>query len=274
MTEYQNYPAVPIPSDLQDFSPAVFREPADAPLEPWGGVDSTEHELLAKVYTELGFFNPDKIEEVKTKLHGDLAAFREQHPGEVQPLIAVPLAPDMGLRAVVSNFDQHQRRPTRVYARLWDQYTADVINRRSIDGRNDPRPWSIIGMPLVAKNASSGAGLTVTDKRRREQRYEIGNGMVANAVDWIALAALNRERGYPLPDGGTITCFPQMSVQRAGVFYTTIAGVRYSSWTIGSAYSGKRSRARLHGHGSETYGPFIGVRRLVGEPLPEENKQL
>ncbi len=266
MTErgpYSEYPGALRPSALQNCSPAVFQESADVPRE-----DSTQHRLLAKVYTELGFFSPERIEEVEATLHSDLAAFREQHAGEIQPLIAVPLAPQIGLRAIVSNFDQRQRKHTRIYGRLWDQYTLDVINRRSVDGRNDPLPWSIIGMPLAAKNAFGEAGLTLTETIPERQRNEIGNGMVANAVDWIALAALNREQGYRLPDRETITCFPQMSVQRAGVFHTSISGFIFDSWTIGSATSNKRSRARLHGLGNATCGPFIGVRRLVGEPLP------
>lgn len=242
---------------MREFARPVFLEGSGSSNAMRGPADSREHELLTKVYTDLGFIEPKHREAAEGRLKARIAAFREQHRGDIQPLVAVPLVSGMGLRAVVGNFDKGQSTTTFVVGELWDQYDLHNLNRRSVGGRNNPRPWSVVGMPLAADNAYGEPGLTLTEKTTREQRKALGASMVANAVDWLALASIRREMNQPLPDNwtadrvGTVTRFPQMDELPVG--RGRLVGCARS---LGSKARLIRSNGARRDH--------VGVRRLVG----------
>ncbi len=255
----ENYPQdsrgpqdAPRVTNIRDIMAAAFRS---TPQDRIGSQDpADEARLLTTVYTELGLFNPAFAEQVPEILKPRIADLRAAHPGtELQPLVAVRLVPDFGLRALLANFNKRQTEETFVWPGLWPRYESDLpmLNRRSLDGNNDPADLAVVGMPLAADNTYGEAGLTLTDRTLEQQRRAIGRGMLANVVDWTVLAALGRERGERPIDSRTFTRFPQMQEY-------PVDGVD----GVGAARS-LGSQAALGGSGGGRYGS-VGVRRLVG----------
>ena len=264
MSEYTNYPRLPHvgENELMRFTTPAYRSGEGSSAITYGTDPADEARLLTKVYTKLGVFDRESevYEAMPEILERRIVDLRESHPGvDLQPLVAARFKQELGLRAVIENFDNGRSVKTYPLGGIWLQYEKDLemLNRRSIKGVNDPADLEIVGMPLAADNKYGEAGLTLTNMEIEKQRRAIGRGMVANIMDWFALADISRECGKPPHDKVTLdeltfTRFPQMEIIKSA------DGIDY----VGAAYS-LGSLAGLFGLRGGRY-DYGGVRRLVG----------
>ncbi len=255
---YTNYEAGA--NSIRNVMPLPFRKTTRSVVVNVGS-PADEAALLIKVYTNLGLFGPAYAEGASENLQKDITKLRASHSETpLQPLIAVRLSPEFGLSALVKNFNKRQEKFTDIWSSLWYRYQNDlsVLNRRSIGGRNDPADLAVVGMPLEADNSYGEAGLTLMNKTTRQQRRAIGRGLIANVVDWFALAEIARELGERPIDEKTFTRFAQMETVNV-----------WDSGYVGRA-SSYNSHAWRYGLRAKEAARNTGVRRLLGQDIPQQ----
>lgn len=211
-------------------------------------------QLITKVYADMGIFDPEQAEAAPELLRPELNALAKQHP-DTESFVAINLTEEFGLRALMTAFDREQSSvtPATWYRdNIWDQYDLTNLNRRSVDGDNEPVPNTVRGQVLTVDNNYNETGLVATNKNLAEQREAVASDTLLNATDYILLQAMRRENGEPLMDRQTWTRFVQMDQKTFGDVSSVGGALVYDT------------RLYLKDSGGIMFDNSGGVRRSVG----------
>lgn len=224
---------------------------------PVDTVDPTDRaNLITKVYADFGIFSPETAEQAPELLVSQIEQLIQSNPGtELEPFVVVNLSRQFGRLALISAFDQKQDSSdeTYVWDDIWDQYDLANINRRTVDGGQEPQLGDVRAQILTkSENSYQESGLQATDKNLDAQKEFARAKILLNLTDYVLIQALRREEDYQLMDTNTFTRFVQMDKKK--VDGDSIVGIAY---VVGS-------RLRLSGSNgrADDYG---GVRLSVGQ---------
>ncbi len=165
--------------------------------------------LITKVYTDMGIFSPGFAEQAPELLR--------TQPGimAVDSFVVVNLTPEYNLGSLMTGYNKGQKRPTTPWAPLWNQYSHESINRRTVPGQGQggikPTHGEVrVHIATAPENSYDESGLSGTAKDIAEQRALIGSRVVMNLTDYTLLQKLRQEEGREPLDIRTFTRFPQM----------------------------------------------------------------